>query len=188
MVIKMGKYFKKVPGERVYLSPMNIDDIEIYTRWLNTPEVMYNIGGAYYNNTIIASREWYEKKFKEERSHLFAIVRADNDVPIGSVEFLELEHIHGTATLAIFIGDEENRGKGFGTEAMRLVLKYGFNVLNLNNICLNVFSFNESAVRSYTKAGFKEYGRRRQAYYLNGVYHDVICMDILREEFYQDEK
>jgi RimJ/RimL family protein N-acetyltransferase len=85
----------------------------------------------------------------------------------------------------MFIGDEKNRSKGYGTEAIRLGIKYGFEVLNLNNIELKVYDFNERALNTYKKAGFKEYGRRRQAYYLNGKYHDVICMDILREEYYE---
>jgi RimJ/RimL family protein N-acetyltransferase len=84
----------------------------------------------------------------------------------------------------MFIGDEKHRNDGYGTEALKLAVGFGFDVLNLNNIELKVYDFNERAAKSYLKVGFKEYGRRRQAYYLNGEYHDVICMDILREDFY----
>ena len=178
------KYFKKITGERVYLSPMNIDDIEIYTGWLNAPCVMENIGGTHYNNTVVACKDWYESKLKDDKAPLFAIVKADDNQPIGSIEFLELESTHRTATLCIFIGDESNCGKGLGSEALRLALRYAFDVLNLNNIDLKVYSFNQRAVKAYTKAGFKEYGRRCQAYYLNGSYHDVIYMEILRKDYY----
>ena len=177
------KYYKKIIGERVYLSPMCVEDVGIYTRWLNNPFVADTIGGGHFNNSALACGDWYEKKTKDANMPLFAIVKHNGDVPIGSIEFFEIEARHRTASICIFIGDEENCGKGYGTEAMRLALKHGFGVLNLNNINLYVYSFNERAIKSYIKSGFKEYGRRRQAYYLNGVYHDVVCMDILKDEF-----
>jgi RimJ/RimL family protein N-acetyltransferase len=180
------KYHKKISGERIYLSPLNLDDVEIYTKWLNDLGVMNNIGGGLYNNTVVACKDWFEKKLKDDRAALFAIVKQDNDEPIGYFEFMEIEHVHRTAIFCVFIGDAENRGKGYGTEAVRLAVKFGFDVLNLNNIELKVYAFNERARQSYLKVGFKEYGRRRQAYYLNNEYHDVICMDIIREDFYEN--
>jgi RimJ/RimL family protein N-acetyltransferase len=122
---------------------------------------------------------------KDERACVFSVIKNDGDEFIGFFEFLEIDHVHRTAIFCVFIGDEEHRGKGYGTEAVKLGVKYGFDVLNLNNIELKVYSFNERAMRSYIKAGFKEYGRRRQAYYLNNAYHDLICMDILREDYYK---
>ena len=178
------KYFKKIEGERVYLSPLNIDDNDVYTKWLNDRDVMKNIGGSHYNNNTVACKAWFEEKLKNDKAVLLAVVKKEGDEPIGYFEFMEVEHVHRTATFCVFIGDEENRGKGYGTEAVGLGVKYGFDVLNLNNIELKVYGFNERAIKSYIKVGFKEYGRRRQAYYLNGEYFDVICMDILREDFY----
>ena len=84
--------------------------------------------------------------------------------------------------MVIFIGDKDYRSKGYGTEAIRLVLEYGFKYLNLKNINLDVFAFNERAIKCYEKCGFKEYGRRRKCKFVNGVYYDVISMDILDEE------
>lgn len=83
----------------------------------------------------------------------------------------------------IFIGDKDYREKGYGTEAIRLILDYGFNYLNLNNIKLDLMEFNERALACYKKCGFKEYGRRRKCRFINGKYYDVIEMDILSEEF-----
>ena len=73
--------------------------------------------------------------------------------------------------------------KGYGAEVLNLLLDYGFNYLNMNNIMLNVKSFNERAIACYKKVGFKEYGRRREAYFLNGKYYDHVFMDILAREF-----
>jgi len=85
--------------------------------------------------------------------------------------------------LGIAIGEKAYWNKGYGQDATKLLLDYGFNLLNLNNIMLGVFSFNERAVNCYRKVGFKEIGRRRQARIIGGKKFDVILMDILAEEF-----
>jgi len=87
------------------------------------------------------------------------------------------------AMLGIVIGEKACWNKGYGQDATKLLLDYGFNLLNLNNIMLGVFSFNERAVNCYRKVGFKEIGRRRQARIIGGKKFDVILMDILAEEF-----
>ncbi|MCF7815351.1 MAG: GNAT family N-acetyltransferase, partial [Candidatus Cloacimonetes bacterium] len=83
----------------------------------------------------------------------------------------------------IFIGNKNYWGKGYGSEALSLLLDYGFNILNLNNIMLETFSFNERALKSYKKVGFKEIGRRRQAIIMGGKKYDEILLDILAEDF-----
>ena len=179
------KYFKKISGERVYLSPVHSDDAEKYARWLSDPEVSDYHGMSHDVITVMYEENWIKENAKSSRNYFFGIVKHENDELIGNIGFMNVEHIHRTATVGLFIGDAENRSKGYGTEAMKLMVGYGFNVLNLNNIKLNVFSFNERALKSYIKAGFKEYGRRSQAFYLNGTYYDCICMEILRCDFLQ---
>jgi RimJ/RimL family protein N-acetyltransferase len=178
------KYFKKIAGKDVYLSPVCADDAEQYARWLSDPEVTDLLGTSHEVITVLCEKDWIHNNIKDNKSYFFGIVKHKNDELIGNIGFLEIEHVHRTATLGIFIGDSKNCGKGYGTQAMKLAVKYGFDVLNLNNIDLSVFDFNERAVKSYIKAGFKEYGRRRQAFYINGKYHDAVRMDILREDFY----
>ena len=98
----------------------------------------------------------------------------------------KFDSINRNAVLGIFIGDKEYRSKGYGKEAIELILDFGFNYLNLHEIKLDVMAFNERAQKCYKKCGFKEYGRRRESVYLNGKYYDVISMDILRREFTGD--
>ena len=85
--------------------------------------------------------------------------------------------------VGLVIGDRAYWGKGYGFEAMQLLLDYGFNLLNLHNIMLGVFAFNQRALRLYQKLGFREIGRRRQARMIAGQRHDVIFMDLLATEF-----
>ena len=83
----------------------------------------------------------------------------------------------------IFIGEKSFWGQGYGQEATRLTLDYGFNLLNLNSIMLGVMAFNERALRTYEKVGFMKIGRRRQVRIIGSQKHDVFLMDILAEEF-----
>jgi RimJ/RimL family protein N-acetyltransferase len=85
--------------------------------------------------------------------------------------------------LGIVIGEKAYWNKGFGQEATRLLLDFGFNLLNLNSVILGTFAFNQRAIAAYRKVGFKEIGRRREGRILAGKKYDVIFMDILAEEF-----
>ncbi len=85
--------------------------------------------------------------------------------------------------LGIVIGEKTFWGKGYGQDAIRLLLDYGFNLLNLNSVMLGVFAFNERALHCYKHVGFREIGRRRQARIIGDKKCDAILMDILAEEF-----
>jgi RimJ/RimL family protein N-acetyltransferase len=81
------------------------------------------------------------------------------------------------------LGEKEFWNKGYGTEAMQLVLQHGFQTLNLNRIMLEVYTTNPRAIRCYEKVGFVHEGCKRQGMYKNGVYIDVLLMSVLRQEW-----
>ena len=172
------KYFKKIVGERLYLSPMNVEDAETYVKWLSDRRVSDNLGMTSSVGTIPGEKEYIESR--KGNSYDFSIVLND-DTLIGNISLMNVNLISRKATLGIFIGDEENRSKGYGTEAMKLLVDYVFNILGLHNIDLNVFAFNEQAIRAYEKVGFKEYGRRHESYFLDGKFYDEISMEIINE-------
>lgn len=175
------RYFKKLVGERIYLSPRNIEDVEKFTEWLNDFEVTDYLGRSNQIMTLQGERKFLEENYNAEAT--FSIVTLDDDKMIGTVGLERIEHTHRTATLGVFIGDKDYLSKGYGTEAIRLLLDYGFNYLNLHNIKLQLLSFNERALKCYRKCGFKETGRIRESRFINGKYYDVIVMDILANEF-----
>ena len=175
------KYFKKLVGERIYLSPKNTEDVEQFTKWMNDFNVTDYIGISNKVMPLEAEKNYLIEHNNDEVN--LAIVALSEDKLIGSIGLFDISHVKRAATLGIFIGDNEYRGKGFGTEAIKLILDYGFNYLNLNNIKLDLMEFNESAFACYKKCGFKEYGRRRKCNFLNGNYYDTIEMDILADEF-----
>lgn len=178
------KYFKKLIGERIYLSPRSIEDVEQFTEWLNDFETTDYLG----RSGILITLEG-EKKYLEENSSpeaTFVIVTLEDNKMIGTVSLESINWLNRTATLGVFIGDKDYRSKGYGTEAIRLLLDYGFNYMNLHNIHLNLMSFNIRAQKCYKKCGFKETGRIRESRFINGRYYDVITMDILANEFQGD--
>lgn len=175
------KYFKKLVGERIYLSPRNIEDYEQFTEWLNDFETTDYIGRSNQITTLIGEKEWLEKHANDVAS--FSIIDLKEDKLLGSIGIEDINYTRRTGTLGIFIGDKDSRNKGYGKEAIELILDYGFNYLNLHNINLHVFDFNKRAIACYKKCGFKECGRRRESYFLNGKYYDVISMDVISSEF-----
>lgn len=174
------KYFRKIVGDRLYLSPMNLDDAELYAKWMNDKIVTENIGSYTKMISTLSERQWLEK---ESTDYNFAIVLKEDDRLIGNISLMDLDGINQTAELGVFIGEKADRNKGYGKESIKLILDYGFNTLNLNNIILKVYSFNEKAIKTYKKIGFKEIGTRRKCRYKDGKVYDEVFMDILKDEF-----
>lgn len=174
------KYFKKLVGNRVYLSPMNVEDAETYVKWLNDFNVTDGLGNSCRITSFESEKEWI---IKNSSQYQFAIVDLENDKLLGNCGIQGIDQLRQCAEVGLFIGDEVNRNKGYGKEVLHLLLGYCFNYLNLNNVMLKVFSFNERAISCYKRVGYKEIGRRRQSYYLKGKFYDEVYMDILRDEY-----
>ena len=175
------KYFKKLIGDRIYLSPRNNEDAEKFVKWLNDFEITDYTGRSHQLLTLDGEKEYLAHP--KENAVYFAIVTLENDEMIGSVSLENIDYNNQCATLGILIGEAKYRNNGYGTETICLLLDYGFNYLNLNSIQLTVFECNERAKACYKKCGFKEMGRRRKSIFINGKFYDKIYMDILREEF-----
>lgn len=175
-------YYKHLVGKKVYLSPIDKEnDIPKYTKWLNDLDVSARLGGA-----AVLYTEEYEREFLEngqKGAMHYAIIRASDDTLLGNASLFEFNHIHRKAQIGLFIGDRENRGKGYGREAMGLLLAYAYGVMNIHNVMLQAFSFNENAIGLYESLGFREIGRRRESYFFKGVYYDEVFMELLDTDF-----
>ena len=180
------KYFKKIVGERVYLSPINSEDCLKYVEWLNDFETAKYIAQYSKILTIEKKEEWISKK--KDKEYTFAIILKDCDKLIGNISLVNIKDIDKTAELGIFIGDKDYLSKGYGSEAIMLLLDYGFNYLNLNNIMLKVLAFNERAIKAYQKCGFKIFGTWKESIYFNGEYVDEVYMNILKKNFNKKQK
>jgi RimJ/RimL family protein N-acetyltransferase len=124
-----------------------------------------------------------EEELEEQDSITFVIYTLDGDKAIGFIGLNAISWNNRDSWVGIGIWDPEYRGKGYGTDAMRLVLRYAFTELNLHRVTLGVFEYNPRAQRSYQKAGFTLEGRVRQELNRNGQRWDGLYMGILRQEW-----
>jgi len=135
-------------------------------------------------------KEWFEKDIETDSpTYVFFSVRTlADDRLIGFVAFEGIDWANRDTFVAIGIGERDCWGKGYGTDAMRLMLRYGFSELNLHRISLSVFEYNPRAIRSYEKCGFNHEGRVRHCILRDGKRWDMLYMGILRTEWEQKEK
>lgn len=135
-------------------------------------------GGPFNTRMIVESLEKHDQD-----PYLFAIRTLPDDRLIGEIGFGGIDWAARNAWVGIGIGVKEYWGHGYGTEAMRLMLRFGFAELNLHRVSLDVFDYNARAIRSYQKAGFTIEGRERKALRRSGERFDIVYMGILRSEW-----
>ena len=176
------KYLKALVGDNIYLSPISLDDVEEYAEMVNDIKVSVGLGYLSYTNIIdFESEKEFLISVKKEK--MFAVRLLENNELLGNIGFNSLDIINRNGALGVLIGNPKHQRKGYGTEALKLILDYGFSFLNLRNISLSVFEYNVPAYNLYKKVGFKEVGRLREALEIMGKTYDVIILDMLQEEF-----
>lgn len=171
-------------GEKVLLRPVRRADISLFLKWFNDPEVTQYLK-LYLPMTEMAEEKWIEELATvRARSDIIFVIEAitdDSNKPIGNCGFNLINHKDQTAEFGITIGEKEYWNKGYGTDATRLVVDYGFRQLNLNRISSAAFAFNERSIRLHKKVGFQEEGRRRRAIFKNGRFWDMVLFGLLKE-------
>jgi RimJ/RimL family protein N-acetyltransferase len=172
-----------IEGESVALGPLRRELLPLYLRWINDFGTTRTLGIPTQPMTLEQERTWYERAAADEARFSFTIYERASGKPIDNCSLFDVHILHRRAEVGIMIGEPAMRGRGFGAEAMRLLLDYGFTVLGLHSVTLSVYAYNHAARRSYEKAGFREAGRRRESRWFNGRYWDEITMDILETEF-----
>ncbi|MGH2532871.1 MAG: GNAT family N-acetyltransferase [Thermomicrobiales bacterium] len=167
-------------GNRIALGPLSRDLLPVYRRWLNDFSLLALLDRRFRPLTPDWIETWYARHVRGDPSCMvFTIWERDAWRPIGNAALQDLDFRGRSAELGLFIGEPECRGQGFGVEATRLLVDFGFNVLGLHSIMLRVYEYNLSARRCYEKAGFREFGRRTQSQFMHGRFWDVIYMECL---------
>jgi diamine N-acetyltransferase len=173
-------------GERIRLRAIERDDIPRYVAWFNDPEVTAGLA-TYLPMSLADETRWFENlgnRPAEERGMAVDVKTAEAAWQhIGSVGFEHIEWVHRSAEFGIAIGEKTFWHQGYGTEAIRLMLKHGFETLNLNRIFLRVYENNPHAIKTYEKVGFVKEGIMRDAIYRNGCYINDLLMSMLRSEW-----
>lgn len=174
---------------RIHFRAPERTDIPRFVNWINDAEVIAGLDLVLPWSTV-EEENWFDAMIKRPPAeHILVIEVREGEgwLPIGSCGFHDLDWRVRSAEVGIMIGEKSFWNQGYGTEAMSLLLRHGFETLNLNRICLRVFSSNPRAIRSYEKVGFLHEGVHRQAAFKNGQYADVLWMSVLRSE-YEDRK
>jgi len=174
-------------GDLVRLAAVNPEnDSKLFAKWGRDAEYLRMLDTS-------PVRQWserqYKKWFKEDLEKekrddfLFLICTLENDEAIGFIELDGVHWSHGDSYVGIGIGERECWSKGYGTDAMKVVLRYAFEELNLHRVSLNVFEYNQRAIHSYEKVGFVVEGCERQFLRREGKRWDMIYMGILRADW-----
>jgi RimJ/RimL family protein N-acetyltransferase len=179
-------------GEKVYLAAEEPEPLaEAFSRWMQDSEYFRFLDSDPPRLwSVRQEKEWMEKGLEKDEpdDFFFAIKSRADDRLLGFIALFDLSFSHGDSLVAIALGEREYWGQGYGTDAMRSLLRYAFQELNLRRISLLVFEYNTRAIRSYEKAGFLPEGRMRGMLLREGRRWDWLLMGILREEWQQKEQ
>lgn len=175
-----------IVGETVALGPGTRDElIDLFYRGDNDFAVTILAGDPLIPRQREVFEAEYDRDAKESHPHWvgFIIYELATGASFGGISLRDIDLTKGSAELGISIGRTDYWGRGFGTEAITLILDYGFTVMGLHNVMLTTYAYNERALRSYRKVGFTEFGRRREAMRIGDQRYDIVYMDLLRADF-----
>ncbi len=173
-------------GNNVRLRALEKEDAKKCAQWLNDPEVIQFL---YMNSPLSLAMEekWFEAQLAksplEDQVLAIEVLQNDQWVYVGNTGLNKIEPVNAQAEFGIFIGEKEFWNRGVGKEAARLIVKHGFEDLNLNRIYLYVFEGNKRAISAYNAVGFVEEGVLRNAVYKNGQFNNMLIMSILHSEW-----
>jgi RimJ/RimL family protein N-acetyltransferase len=170
-------------GEKVILRTIRKDDIEHWLKWYNDPDILkYLSPNLMYGVNREKEEEYYNSIRHFPNNKIYAIETHDGKV-VGNIGLHNINHEWSNAEVSIIIGEKEYWGKGYAADAIRVLIKFAFDRVNLHRVYLHVSEDNKGGIRCYERSGFKKEGVLREAQYFDGKYSNIIVMGILREEF-----
>ena len=170
-----------IPGKTIRLRAIERSDIPAFVRWFNDPEVRQYLE-MYFPMSQAQEEHWFEAQLGDDGRRIFGIETLDG-VLLGNIGLHDINWKERFTELGIVIGEKESWSQGYGTDAIRTLLRFAFQQMNLHRVFLRVFEYNRRAMRCYEKCGFQLEGRLRQAHFHEGKYYDTLIMGILQEEF-----
>lgn len=172
----------KMIGKSVYLRPLERTDIDNgWHDWINNGEVTVNLMSPFPQN--LEDMNKYFDSNQNKNNVMFAVCDKETNQYIGNARLSNINWVNRTAEYGRLIGNDQSRGKGYGTDTLILLFKYGFHTLGLNRLWTTVWSENEASLRSNQKVGLVNEGTMRQAVYKNGKYQDLVILSMIREDF-----
>lgn len=175
-----------IEGKHIFLAPELRDNVPQYWKWANDREVSRMTCGYGNVPSLEVMQATYDRQMVADDVRRLDIHLMSTGDLIGRCALKNLNLIVGRGEVSIFIGEEKYRGHGYGTEAMRLLCTFGFEMLELHTIFLTVLACNPRAIASYHRLGFKDAGCLREASARDGERVDILYMDLLRADLVPD--
>ena len=174
---------QELVGERIELRRHTRGNYRLYGEWYRDPEIWRLTSWAASPLSPSAVERLFEDRELSSTDDSFAIHLKGEEQPIGVISLMNISEANDSAELSVIVGHPEDRNQGYGAEAISTILDHAFGDLDLNRVGLSVFEFNEDAISTYDKLGFREEGRLRQALKRDAVFHDAILMSVLESEW-----
>lgn len=169
-----------IEGERLLLREVRPDDVgERYYYWMNNSEITRYLETRFFPNTVEGLREYVTSKLEDRYCIFLAIILKENNCHIGNIKLGPIDWIHRTAEIGLMIGERECWGRGFATEAIKMVRDYGFNVLNLRKLTAGCYDANQGSLKAFQKVGFEIEGVRKQQVFCEGHYMDLLLLGLI---------
>lgn len=166
-----------INGEKVYLRPILKSDIKFLNAWKNDEDVYRFLGGGFMPVSIDQQEKWLDSMIDLTGRNKRFIICNKQDTAVGMVGLYDINWIHRTCEIGIYIGDENSHRSGFGREACTLIEKFAKEFLNIRKIKLKVVYTNNAAVNMWTTLGYKKVGELNDERFIKGKYHNLIIME-----------
>lgn len=177
-------------GERLMLREYRVEDMPAIRRWVNDENTTRFLSTRFWPAQTMADTEEFMQRMLQSSVQACNFVIADkaDESYLGQLDMFRLDWKLRCGELGMVVGNEENRGRGYGAEALGLMLRYAFMTLGLERVELEVDMGNDRARRCYASAGFVSEGVKRHAYFRDGAFCDIGILSVLREEWFARER
>ena len=170
-----------IAGDLVILRALESSDLERCYRWMNDPNIVRTLKSRY-PMPFEKEAEWLESAVSTNATERhFAVERKDNRTHIGNASLHDIEWVSRTAAFGLFIGDPSAWNRGFGTDAVRSLVRFAFEEMNLRKLKINVFDYNDRARHVLEAIGFVQEGKLQKEFFREGQYHDIVIFSIFSD-------
>ena len=174
---------KKIEGSNVYLAPLEVSDAETIAKWLSEETLSRGFNTSFRYISEFYKKNELEKICNNDSNGFFAVIRKQDDKLIGVYNLQMAFNKDRFSTIGGYIGEVNERNKGFGTEALKLVCDFAFNVIGYHTLSVKIFSFNHASIISAEKVEFNKIGELKERCYYNGKFYSEYIFQLIDRDF-----
>ncbi len=175
---------KFLETERIYLRELRPEDAHgSYYNWLNDKEISQYLETRFIPRSVAGLEKYIRDMDGNRNEILFGICLQETDEHIGNIKIGPINSVHRYADIGLLIGEKNQWGKGYASEAIGLICKFGFDILNLHKLKAGCYEDNIGSAKAFFKNGFSEEGRMKKQWFINNKYQDSLILGLLREDY-----